>query len=261
MYPHGIDLPTRVQRLKDHLSGEELKRRVKAVLEQDRYSISHGLLASLRVRESITTNFDQLYELAAARPYAAELDEARLNLDVQPWERTSAGKPWLLKAHGDASRSGPLVFSADEYAGFRATHGPVASVLQAMFALSREVLFVGYSLRDENITALMDEAAAYHHYRGVEHRRLGMVLDLDSSGTTVDEHRVTVGLRVGAEPISHAARRLELFLDQVGWLASRDEASWLLDSRYEALLTSEQDRMSARALRQIRLPPTPCGRR
>jgi hypothetical protein len=255
MYPpEDVPLPTRVQRIAARCSPEELKTRVRKRLESDRYSMAHGLLASLRVRESITTNFDTLYELAAERPYAARFDGGPSELDVLPWQRTSDGKPWLMKAHGDVTSDGPLVFSADEYAAFRDVHGPIASVIQAMFALSREVLFVGYSLTDENVNQLMDEAARYHVDRGVEHSRLGTVLDLDSSGVSHDNHRLNVGLRLGDEDIAHSARRLEIFLDYLGWLASKDEAPWLLDSRYEALLTNEQDREAASDLRDVALP-------
>jgi SIR2-like domain len=121
--PAFVDLPTRVQRVAERRSAEELKARVKKRLQTSHYSMSLGLLASLRVREAITTDFDGLYELAAKRFYASTIVGDRTVLDVLPWERSTDGRPWLLKAHGDARRSGSLVFSADEYAPFRSVHG------------------------------------------------------------------------------------------------------------------------------------------
>ena len=47
---------------------DEFRKAVSNRLSSERYSLLHGLLASLPVNEFVTTNFDNLFELAAARP-------------------------------------------------------------------------------------------------------------------------------------------------------------------------------------------------
>lgn len=79
----------------------------------------------------------------------------------------------MLKAHGDVEREGGLVLTARSYKDFDEERPAVASILQAMFALSREVLFVGYSLGDDNIKALMNVAVEHHQRHGALSPRLG----------------------------------------------------------------------------------------
>ena len=59
------DPPRGASRLKEVL-GNDFDGALRAALSTDSYGLTHGLLASLRVGEVLTTNIDQLYELAAA---------------------------------------------------------------------------------------------------------------------------------------------------------------------------------------------------
>nr|MBA3717729.1 SIR2 family protein [Actinomycetota bacterium] len=69
-----------------------------------RVSLAHALLASLPVRESVTTNYDDLFEQAAkscGRP-----------VSVLPYESVRDADRWLLKLHGDAGSPAELLNAA-----------------------------------------------------------------------------------------------------------------------------------------------------
>ncbi|RKH23521.1 hypothetical protein, partial [Corallococcus sicarius] len=72
----------------------------KLVGDQPRYALLHLLLASLRVQEAITTNFDRLYEHAVA-----DIEGRRplvLVPEKDPSQVARVGEAqWLLKLHGD----------------------------------------------------------------------------------------------------------------------------------------------------------------
>lgn len=152
--PDHADLPARVAALQAARSEDWINAQVVDLVKQERYSLTHGLLASLRVREAITTNFDQLYEMSCERPYEDT------PLEVLPWVRGAERRPWLLKAHGDPLRSGSLVPGTPSFDSFEADRATSAGVVRAMLALSREVLFVGYSLSDKNILRLVTKPRA-----------------------------------------------------------------------------------------------------
>lgn len=241
----SLELPDRAEQLAGVWSEQELEARVRSRVPSERYALAHGLLAGLRVREAITTNFDSLYELAAQRPFGPD------SLQVLPQERSSTSSPWLLKAHGDVVGKRGLVLTARSFNAFETESGPVAGVVRAMFALSRDVLFVGYSLEDRNIRTLMDEASAFHHSVGARHRRLGTVFDIESPDMSTDEQLVRIGLRERRdEPLPVSARRLEILLDYVSWSVTRNEQSWLLDRRYAGLL-DDRDQSTAQQFRDV----------
>ncbi len=48
----------------ERLTGVSLGRRVADLMSGSRYSLGHGILASLHVKEAVTTNYDQLFETA-----------------------------------------------------------------------------------------------------------------------------------------------------------------------------------------------------
>lgn len=248
-----MDYPARAERLEALYAGpEHLKSQIARVLRGDFYALGHGLLASLRVREAITTNFDSLYEAASERPLSAD-DSAQPGLDVLPWARSSDNRRWLLKAHGDTNRSGGLVLTAQSYAEFTKTHDVIADILSTMFVLSREVLFVGYSLGDENIRALIDRAARHHRQYHAASTRVGTIISLSDAGVSQDEELIKIGLSDGTHAVAEPARRLEIMLDYLLWRASRGEDSWLLDPRYEDLL-DQTEAEPATTLRSLPVP-------
>lgn len=243
-----LPLSTRASQIQQRLGLDVVRELVAEQLSADAYSLAHGLLASLRVREAITTNFDDLYELACKRTFPE-------GLDVVPWERSAVNRPWLLKAHGDPKRHGPLVLTGESFTGFDSEHKPEAGVLRTMMTLSREILFIGYSLGDSNIQRIIDETEHAYRANDVVNQRIGTVINLTETGIRLGENPVVLGIASDTnEPIEHAGRRLEIYLDYLAWKAACDESSWILDTRYEALLTGDVAKAAARALGAQELP-------
>jgi hypothetical protein len=230
--------------------GEAFEDVLVEALGAERYAVSHGLLASLKVGEVLTTNIDQLYEKAAEMPLEGQLS-------VLPWGRVPGRPPWLLKMHGDVE-NGDLVLTKEDYA---TRHRPLGSVVQSLL-ITRHLVFVGYSLRDSDFIELANEVAAILARSEAAHTRIGTVLTL----TEPPQERTTQWagsfriLSVGDDDpeITNAdGRLLEIFLDRMAWRAAEDEWSWILDDRFLHLLEDGDDRKFADTLKHLPIPESP----
>jgi hypothetical protein len=234
--------------VKDEIGAEALQVNIKLQLSGRRHAIAHGLLASMRISEAVTTNFDDLYEMAAG----AVFDNPRLS--VLPWRRMPGRPPWLLKMHGDLVE-GDLVFTSEDYRSFARQHRVLGAVVQGLL-VTRHLLFVGYSLRDKNFLRLAGEVAVALRRSNAPHTRIGTVLDLsrrDQPDLPAGIDSIMVGDGDGLLTPTDT-RLLEIFLDRMVWAATHREDSWVLDERYEKLLGSDEEREAARLLRTISLP-------
>lgn len=233
---------------------EPLEQALGAVLVTDKHGLSHALLAALPMWEAVTTNYDDLFErawTAIGRTPA-----------VLPFEPARADRPYLLKLHGDLGRRRNVVLTRDQYLRFDGMSGALAGVVQGLL-MTRHVLFAGFSLADENFLQLVDEVRRVRE----DDRILGTALAL------LDEPvrrrlwegelnyqafgpRPADGRQTG-QVVAAAARRMEIFLDLVAHEAT-DDASFLLDERYEHLLTTEERQLS-RAVTQLSHVPLSDG--
>jgi SIR2-like domain len=231
--------------------GEQFDDRLRSALSKTSYALTHGLLASLRVEEVLTTNVDQLYEMAAEVPLAPG------KLSVLPWKRMPGRPPWLLKMHGDLDFA-DFVFTKADYGNFKSEHGALGAVLQALL-ITRHLVFVGYSLRDENFIVLANEVASTLARSGAQHRLIGTILALADAGRDIQlqapDSFDTLSVGDDDPEITNAdGRRLEIFLDRMAWRAAEGEWSWILDNRYRHLL-DEMDRGFAQRLKAMEIPP------
>lgn len=216
--------------------------------DQDGFALTHGLLASLRVPEAVTTNYDRLYEHASRLPHQERLV-------VLPRSRRTADEPWLLKLHGDLQPSSSIVLTRDHYVRFDADSVPLASVVQSHM-VTKHMLFVGYSLSDENFIRLARQVRQLFARTGTGGAdKVGTVLSLFTDlgreslwGEDLQFVTMTSGPSA-KEKVPTAARELEIFLDDLA-VASCDEASYVLDPRYADLL-GEADRKLAAALNPL----------
>jgi hypothetical protein len=193
------------------------------------HALGHALLASLRAPEAITTNFDTLYEQACE----ATFTDPPCKL---PWRRAKPGRPWLLKMHGDID-SELLVLSRDAYLGYDALWRPLASMVQAAM-MTRHLLFVGYSLTDENFVRLGRDVSLLLDRMRLD-RVVGTALTLHTEpmlNALWGEDLKPVAIAPPETEPSAAARLLEVFLDHVAMCAASDERSYILDSRYRAII-------------------------
>src|SRR4051812_21415172 len=112
------------------------------------HGLAHALLAALPVREAATTNWDPLFEQAVA--------DTGHSLAVLPYDDTSDADRWLLKLHGDATRGSGIVVRRQDYLRFGSEQSALAGIVQSLM-FTRHMLFVGFSLVDENFIRIADD--------------------------------------------------------------------------------------------------------
>ena len=157
-------------------------------------SLSHTFLASLGCREAVTTNYDRLYEKAV------RMQRGRGNVaTIMPWEPPQAGKPWILKMHGDVKDPGSIVLTRQQFVRYDAETRPAGALLQTLL-LTRHVLFVGASLNDDNVVRLAYEVDQYRQKSRLR-GSVGTLLDVND----VPAERSFV-LRFAAGCYGHLAR-------------------------------------------------------
>jgi hypothetical protein len=127
---------------------EELAAGLDQILNEVRLSLQHVLLAALRPRDAITTNFDDAFE----RAYAAT---GRGSVAVMP---AADAEVRLLKLHGTLGGSPHFrpVLTREDLIRAEQSAGPLRGALQ-MLLLTGHVVFIGYSLEDPDLQAAIYE--------------------------------------------------------------------------------------------------------
>lgn len=188
-------------------------RAVEKAVAAERPALLHGLLASLPVKEFVTTNFDTLFESAATT--------ADRSLAVIPGNPVRANDRWLLKLHGTLGKD--LILTRRDYLGASTRHVALRGLVQAML-MTRHMLFVGYSLSDEDFHQLVHEVRSSLRE---DHTTFGTALmpaphsfmqHLWDDVSIVDTSRQDDSRDVD----TNAARRVAMLLDYVGARASSD---------------------------------------
>jgi hypothetical protein len=201
-----------------------LGKAVADLVRSDHYSLAHGLLAALPVLEVVTTNYDTLFEAASeaiARP-----------VDVLPYQLTGGSRRWLLKLHGCVSRPEDIVLTREDYLRYDAGRAALAGLVQGLL-ITRHMLFVGFSLGDDNFHRIADAVR-----RAVQREPFGTSLSVAGNRLLQEVWAKDLDwVELGDLPGS--ARLLEIFLDR---LAARTVATadHLFDPRYEATLSESE---------------------
>lgn len=162
-------------------------------------------------------------------------------------------KTWLLKIHGDARRPDSIVLTTSDYARLESEHRAVLAVLETLL-LTSHLLFVGYSMEDDDFTAAADRVRRI--------RALAETPSQDDFATVLALHPESVKPQAGLKTIPMlvsgdtlaAARRLEIFLDRVSWAAAREHQrshAHLLDPHYDDLFVNDP---AATRLRELLAP-------
>jgi len=219
----------------------DLRSAVAEVIDRTKhYSVAHGLLASLPSCEAVTTNFDTLFERAARscdRPLA-----------VLPSHPLTSNGRWLLKLHGTVDAPRRMVLTRPDYLEMPRQYGALMGLVQAML-LMRHMLFVGYSLSDEDLHELLYEVRMAR--RGDEGEEpttepFATVLTLfpDPLADALWNGQLRTCAMFDDEDgdLREAARELEKFLDFVAFLSS-SQAPYLLDPTFDALLTDDDQNL------------------
>ena len=237
------DLPAldQAQLLEKRLQGK-LGTEVAAIIKEvTRPSLAHVLLAGLQCNEVITTNYDRLYE-AAVSATGNHVDS------VLPWNTTSPRSPWILKMHGDVEHEDSIVLTRRHFVKYDAATRPAGSLLQSLL-MTRHLLVVGASLNDDNVARLTLEVDQFRSDSGVT-EAFGSFVDVSASHTRRElwSDQLTWIDCTGAS-LEERVRTMEVFLDVVSAKASND-ASWLLDQRFEGMLENDA-RVIARTAREL----------
>lgn len=217
-------------------SENDIRDAVVAVIEESPfYALQHALLASLSSAEAVTTNFDQLFERASR---VADRDRA-----VLPAHPQSAPSSWLLKLHGSIDKPADMVLTRSDYLNMPRYRGALIGLVQGLL-LTRHMMYVGYSLSDEDFLELIDEVRSA---RGDSYSGGATMLTLRADQAQRDlwenEIDIVAMVKPGVDEASkdeEAARQLEIFLDLVGFL-STTSAAFLLDRAYHSLSEDERE--------------------
>lgn len=239
--------PKIAQRIADKLGAEHVHRVVADRTAISDVSPAHLLLAGLGVRQNVTTNYDVAYETALAGTRGTD------GYKTLARELAVQSKTWLLKIHGDAGHPDSIILTTSDYARLESEHGAMLAVVETLL-LTSHLLFVGYSLEDDDFTEAADRVRRI--------RALAEAPSQDDFATVLALHPDSVKPQAGLTTIPMlestdtlaAARRLEIFLDRVSWAAARaDQRSHahLLDPHYDDLFANDA---AATRLRELLAP-------
>lgn len=222
------------------LQHKDLRREVADRLDSNWYSLVHGLLASLPSSEAVTTNYDDLFEAAWGT--------AGRSLAVLPEHPARARGRWLLKLHGSVGKSDNIILTRADYLNMPRQYRALMGLVQGLLMM-RHLMFVGYSLQDEDFHELIQEvrsARGGHSLKDLP----GTVLSLHEDPLDTELWRQDLDIVAmtreantsadGDRATRKAARQLEMFLDLVGYL-STTSAAFFLDPTYNALSEDEKD--------------------
>jgi hypothetical protein len=221
-----------------------------------RHSLAHALLACLPVREAITTNYDRCFEAAWEWAEAEPVPQSHGVLAGQrpsiiPHAIRADARRWLLKLHGCVTRPDSIVLTRESYIRYNHQYAALEGILQATL-LTRHMLFVGFSLRDDNFIRILD--AVRRVVRPADatasHRPFGSALMMGKDDVTQglyrgDLHWLALSekdeLAMNAADFQGPGRKLELFLDYL--LCRTGAVSYLLDDDFEAILDEREQRL------------------
>ena len=228
---------------------EEMGRAIARRLEREHYSLNHAMLAALPSRELVTTNYDTLFETASRA-----IDRP---ISVLPYDAVRPNERWILKMHGCVSHPEDIVLTREDYLRYAERRRALSGVVQALL-LTKHMLFVGFSLDDDNFHRIADDV-----------RKLVWAHDGEPFGTSVvlgsrpflaqlwDGEIEMVAMSEHAEEgadVMQSARLLEIFLDYL--LAKVTDPHHVLHERFAHLLSEDEAALSD-ALHQFIASTTP----
>ena len=193
-------------------------------------SLSHMLMAAMPVEEIVTTNYDELFEVASAG--------IKRSVSVLPHAPDLEASRWLLKLHGCVSRPEDIVLTREDFLRYEHRRAALAGIVQALL-ITKHMLFVGFSLKDENFHRIAD---AVRRARGSKNgmRKIGTVLRIESDALLETLWNAELDFLQIED-----ARHLEIFLDYL-LATTRAPLSHILDPRYRGTHTEPERALAER---------------
>lgn len=114
----------------------------------------HRAIAQMAVGTIFTTNYDKLLEVAFRR--AAKLDPPVI---IYPGQLNyiEDDEARIIKIHGDIDHPSSIVLTRNDYAEYASRHTDFVNLLQSSIN-GYTMLFVGFGLRDPNLTRIYNDA-------------------------------------------------------------------------------------------------------
>lgn len=218
-------------KLAQELGIEELNNKVADRFRTRKHALSHALLADLRTRAMVTTNYDPCLENASA---VIHVDP---KLQVLARQLAVGGHPWLLKLHGDIEAPDTIVLTSDQYKRLETEHRALRGLVQSLM-LTSHLLFVGFGFADSDFLA-MSEAVAKVRELAVDEShgtKVGTAIELRESRDHKHKQLAYHHLAPAGSDVSSAARLLEILLDRIAWrcqVSGDGRGAYLLDPEYE----------------------------
>jgi hypothetical protein len=209
---------------------------IAAATKCTQYSVAQGLLASLRLSQAITTNYDTQYEDAVSGA-SAETNKSEQVVTIIPDEHCAPAGRWLLKMHGDAEKPSTIVISRDDYLDFDNYRTPAAAMLQARM-LTGHLLFVGYSISDENVIRMAREVQRFREkfQETKSTKKVGTVISPGIPAMKQELWKDVLDfVDVGQEANDQSADKVLELLDLVGMYACK-ETPFFLERKYSAIV-------------------------
>jgi hypothetical protein len=213
--------------------------------------LTQTLLASLPVSQAATTNYDELFEGASR--------DVGIDCAILPYKPAPTRRRWLLKLHGCVTHPEHIVLTRDDYLRFSSSRAALAGIVQALM-VTRHMLFVGFSLRDDNFHRILHDVRSTMTAAGVGDQPFGTALALFAEPFKQDlwerdvriipastEEWATAHGNPALE--QDAVRRLLVLLDYIGMRAASG-TSHLLDPQFDGVL-SDPDVEVGRALQAL----------
>ena len=161
--PKDCDLAAVAQRIEDTFGSEALVMALRSHLCREQFDdatgTGHLLILSLNCGLVYTTNQDNLFELASVRYKHPH----KVIITVRDLAEAEPGQRLLVKFHGDLSVLESLVFTSSSYANRMNGPDNALDIRLRSDLLGKGLLFIGYSLQDENLRELLREIQRAFH--------------------------------------------------------------------------------------------------
>src|SRR6185295_7831313 len=136
---------------------------------------------------------------------------------VLPYESARTKPRWLLKMHGCISRPDDIVLTRDDYFRYGERRAALAGIVQALL-VTRHILFVGFSLNDDNFHRLVHDVR-----QALGNRSVGDA-EIPEFGTAL-----LLGRRMFLNELWEGDVRTLPMLDEAEDFSSRAEAARVLE--------------------------------
>ena len=136
-----------------------------------RFSESHKIISTLPITAFCTTNYDTLLE-DALRASGKSVHVISTDRELAYWNESRETQ--ILKLHGDINNASTVVLGLDDYVRFARNNAAMQRKLVDLLSY-RSVTFLGYSLRDPNVSLLFN--LTHHDFSGAKRNAFMLTLE------------------------------------------------------------------------------------